>query len=349
MRKDDKRTSDNIELGSLALDSEKIELEQAQEYVNAPALRGKGSQLAGRAAVDDSVSSKQNAPKKYPVLPGGLILLIALILICCMGRTLQVQRASAIGFVSGICSQFAGPDACIESRHDVAAALAANHEYDKAEQQHQSLISELSRRYGEQDQKVASARLALASFYLDLNRETQAHEIWASQLKIIQKPLPGIPRGTTDVLLHMAERYNSYDQDSARILYQAALNLWPLAPGHNTISNVESDLALIQEQQGRYAEANENYKKAYEFTQNWGNTGNTTYNVYRLLHIGSTYNSLGKFQEAIPYLMKGEKMAREVGAAADPWREDIENQIEKAGRLHKQSLDKGNADPDSRR
>lgn len=329
---DDQRVAEDVELGSLARDSEKIRLKQADERANALAPLRQGTSVAGAAATAKLKSDGKSSGPKYGQMPGGIWFVFALLAICSLSGAVQFQRCVALSIVAKVFERSIGSEVYILTQEDLALALKSNGDHTGAEVTLDSLVKTLTARYGERDQRVAFAKLELASLYIDTKREELARGIWTQQLKLLDKPEAEAPKALTEVLQKLATQYDDdlNNKEAARMLYLATLRFWPHAAGNGTISNVEADLAEIDERMGNYPEANEYFRKAFEYSQRFGKAH---YNVYRLWQVGYTYDKMGMYTEAVPYLEKALDMSNEIGWLKGSELGDLsgELQIAKAG------------------
>ena len=173
MGKDDQRVTENVELGSLARDSEKIRLKQADERASALAPLTQSTQLGPATAADKLMTGGRPSGPKYGSMPGGIWFVMILIAICFSGGAVQVQRASVVSGVADLLQRNISSETYILTQIDLAQALQKQHQYLSAEAKYNSLIQTLTGKYGKCDQRVALAKLELASFYLDTDREKQ--------------------------------------------------------------------------------------------------------------------------------------------------------------------------------
>ena len=236
-----------------------------------------------------------------------MLLALWIVVLCYLGGTIELGRTMALAnLMQTFCSN--PPSiANMLMQNDLATLLLARHSYKVAYERNQKSIEAATAAYGANDQRTILGKLNLALLYLNSRKEAEARKIWQAALPHLDKPAPGAPKELTDVLLRLARKYEGRDAHAARSLYLATLNFWPNGAGSDTMSNVQQDLAIVDEELGNAAEANENMRKAYSAFKR---SGDTTYNQFRLYHIALTYNNLGKYYEAQTYAKSALEMAR---------------------------------------
>lgn len=329
MSQDEKTVFANVDLGSLARNSENIRLQQnieeakclpaVQEDSNSSSDRtnlqaiessnfrlpgGHSTQREGNAAIFGSGSTKQ---RRVPV--GGMLLALWLVVLCYLGGSIEFGRTMVLANLMQAFWSKPPTAANILMQNDLAMALLARHHYKDAYKRDQQLIAHASAAYGANDQRTILAKLNLALLYFNSGNEAEARKLWQAALPFLDKPAPVAPKEMTDVLLHLARKYDDNDSDAARSLYLATLNFWPNSAGSDTISNVQQDLALVDEELGRVGEANANMRRAYAAFEK---KGDVAYNQFRLYHIALTYNDLEKYQDAELYAERAVKMAKRI-------------------------------------
>lgn len=236
-----------------------------------------------------------------------MLLALWIVVLCYLGGTIELGRTMALAnIMQAFCSNPPSV-ANMLMQNDLSTLLLARHSYKDAYERNQKSIEAATAAYGANDQRTIFTKLNLALLYLNSGKEAEARKIWQAALPFLDKPTPVAPKEMTDVLLHLAWKYDDNDSEAARSLYLATLNFWPHGAGSGTISNVRQDLALADEELGYTAEANENMRKAYAAFKS---SGDTPYNQFRLYHIALTYNDLGKYYEAQTYAKSALEMAR---------------------------------------
>jgi tetratricopeptide (TPR) repeat protein len=323
---DEKSKFANVDLGSLARNSENIRLEQnigeasylpavyderdsSSKQTNIEEIRSSKTHSSdattkSRVAVITSLSPRSRKESRVPL--SGMLLALWLMVLCYLGGTIELGRTMILANLMQ--TFFSNPPtvANMLTQNDLAALLWAKGSFADAYKREQKSIDIATAAYGPNDQRTILAKLNLALLYFQSGNETETRKIWQAALPYLDKPQAGAPKEMTDVLLRLARDYDGKDPEVARSLYLATLNFWPNGAGSDTISNVRQELAMVDEELGRVAEANENMRKAFTAFER---SGDTAYNQFRLYHIATTYNKLGKFQEAESFAQRALDMA----------------------------------------
>jgi len=304
---------ENRQLGSLAREAEQLRLRQSHsaDSVLLPAPVQDSEQAAVATAEASEFSKPPNLevprPTQYQALPYGRWLVLILIVVAVFGGTVESARVDVLSRIVDAVGIDRNPELYILNKIDLANSQSAGiGGFPQAVRKYNELITQLTNKYGAADQRTCYVQMSLAKQYIDHGDEPSARKIWQEQMKYLDAPQSQAPRDLTETLLKLAEHYAPQDILSARILYLATIRFWPHAPGCNTLSNVEQDLASVDLPLGRVAEANQQYKNALAISLSWGNAD---YNVYRLREVARTDLMLKRFADAIPYAEKSLKMA----------------------------------------
>ncbi len=249
----------------------------------------------------------KEAKHRYRQLPGGVALVFCLIFLSLFSSVIQSYRAWTVNAVAICLEPVVGTDNYMMAQLDYARTLSAVSSPD-AEDAFKLIINNLGRICKPTDQRLCYVKLELASYYLRNKQEPLARPIWREQLKFLENPEATAPKQTTSVLQTLADAYNDdfNDKDSALALYLATLRFWSHSPGLTTISNIRSNIAEIYIRDGNYPKANEYFRLAYDYSKQWKKQ---FFNVYRLWQIGYTYNEMGMYSDALPYLQEANEMA----------------------------------------
>lgn len=325
-----RKQAEQEELGSLAYDSEKLRFKVSPDDKLPPASTSQTGSHAVSASQPGAfgVVAWQESQRRYKVSPAGLAFIGFLFVLVLFGNSLQLLRTSVLYSIATSAGTVVPKEQIALIGEDYANTMEKTGSGD-AVKYYQSLADSYASLYGKSDQRTVWANMKIAAVHLKRGNEPASRAIWSRQLQYLNEPSSTVPPSITATLVQLARSYDRErnDPEPARLLYLAALRFWPVAPGGDTISNVEADLAQIDENSGRFAEANEYFQKALDYGKRFGIHAFT---VYRLLHIGKTYSEMGMLQQAVDYLQKAKATAHSIGYEGEVYVDEIETALGKA-------------------
>jgi len=254
-------------------------------------------------------------PRRSYALAVTTILLLGAIVLGPSIGLLRVQVVAAIADKMNHQSKWYGGN-----RSDLASAYMSTGNSAAAEQVYRALLAEdlppgqvndfgLNRQY---------AQLELANLYRTEGKHQESAQLAKLALTGITAAGKIDPTSYPSDLTRIVQSFASfYDSDEnpgkhaddkfAIELYEKTLALWKYAPGSGTKSNVNAALARLYEESGQHQLALDNYISAYNvFKEN----GDTSYNAYRLEHIGLNMLELHQYAQAEPILEQALSMTK---------------------------------------
>jgi tetratricopeptide (TPR) repeat protein len=250
-----------------------------------------------------------------PAFPFGPLFVIVLLLLCVFGDVISNVRVNTLGAVIDMVGLNTNPAIYVQNHVD-RIRTASNGDRARMTREYEALANELKNKFGASDQLTYYVQLSLANDLIKSGNESDARKIWQDQIQYLDHPKANPPGRITEVLVDLAEYYTNIDKAAAREFYLAAVQFFPLAPTSGTVTNIEGNLADLDQSIGKFSEANEYYKRALALTLMHGNAD---FNLHRLRGVVRTDMALKQYADAIPYAAKAVPMAEALegtGAAA---------------------------------
>ncbi len=284
-----------------------------------------GSDLNSEPLPEKKPAASEGSAYKITILPLGYYYVLAILLIFFCSKNIEVARAKSMFAISNL---MPNSDAIANSSmRDLGQALirvGKEAEFQELFQKEVArgmskggraelpfaVVDAVSGFYGEGEynSRVSTELLAILPSLKELaqNKPADLAAIYARHPKFAARILKLARKADLENYGYDSPSFSSNNGTAICMgIYEFLLATWDYQPLLETTSNVESNLAQLNENLGRHAEALDLFTKAYDHHKNMGDA---TYKAYRLAHMGGNLVALGRYGEGEKCLLDAQAM-----------------------------------------